>query len=138
MHAAPASAAPSPPRPAGCRLLTWAASAEIIAFDNLLVVYKFVGDLHFYATADGDENEIVLAMVLGALVDTVSTLLACVPTHALPAGPRAPAPVPWACSRRVASPARSSVDKKSALENLDLVFMTLDELVDGGCVPAAA
>jgi hypothetical protein len=26
------------------------------------------------------------------------------------------------------------VDKRSALENLDLVFMTLDELVDGGCV----
>ena len=30
------------------------------------------------------------------------------------------------------------MDKKSALENLDLVFMTLDELVDGGCVAAAA
>lgn len=29
---------------------------------------------------------------------------------------------------------RSSVDKKSALENLDLVFMSLDELVDGGIV----
>jgi len=26
------------------------------------------------------------------------------------------------------------VDKKSALENLDLVFMTLDELVDGGII----
>jgi len=103
-----ASAAPSPPRPAGCRLLTRVASAEIIAFDNLLVVYKFVGDLHFYATADGDENEIVLAMVLGALVDTVSTLLACVPTHAPPAGPCAHAPVPWACSRRVASPAHAA------------------------------
>jgi hypothetical protein len=25
------------------------------------------------------------------------------------------------------------VDKKGALENLDLIFMTLDELVDGGC-----
>ena len=25
------------------------------------------------------------------------------------------------------------MDKRSALENLDLVFMTLDELVDGGC-----
>ena len=27
------------------------------------------------------------------------------------------------------------MDKRSALENLDLIFMTLDELVDGGCVP---
>ena len=52
--------------------------AEIIAFDNVLVVYKFVGDLHFYATADGEENEIVLALVLSALVDTISLLLTCV------------------------------------------------------------
>lgn len=30
------------------------------------------------------------------------------------------------------------MDKRSALENLDLIFMTLDELVDGGCGPAPA
>lgn len=29
------------------------------------------------------------------------------------------------------------MDKKSALENLDLIFMTLDELVDGGCAGAS-
>ncbi len=34
--------------------------------------------------------------------------------------------------------ARSQVDKRSALENLDLLFMTLDELVDGGCVARGA
>lgn len=28
---------------------------------------------------------------------------------------------------------RTNVDKKNVLENLDLVFMTIDELVDGGC-----
>lgn len=58
--------------------LTRPRAAEIIAFDNVLVVYKFVGDLHFYATADGEENEIVLSLVLSALVDTVSLLLTCV------------------------------------------------------------
>jgi hypothetical protein len=41
-------------------------------------VYKFVGDLHFYATADAEENEIILAAVLSALVETVSLLLKCV------------------------------------------------------------
>ncbi len=35
--------------------------------------------------------------------------------------------------RTAARRARSQVDKKGALENLDLIFMTLDELVDGGC-----
>ena len=34
---------------------------------------------------------------------------------------------------RLALAARRQVDKRSALENLDLIFMTLDELVDGGC-----
>ena len=56
-----------------------AAAAEIIAFDNVIVVYKFIGDLHFYATADAEENEIILATVLSALTETVSMLLACVP-----------------------------------------------------------
>lgn len=76
---------------------------EIIAFDNVIVVYKFIGDLHFYATADSEENEVILASILGALTETVSLLL-------------------------------TQVDKKSALENLDLIFMTLDELVDGGII----
>ena len=57
-----------------------AATAEIIAFDNVIVVYKFIGDLHFYATADAEENEIILATVLTALTETVSMVLACVPT----------------------------------------------------------
>jgi len=106
-------------------------------------VYKFVGDLYFYATASAEENEIILAQVLATFVDTISLLLTCVaPTQ------RAVCP---ACASRV-SVRRwqsthlglvsclyvrrndSSVEKRSALENLDLVFMTLDELVDGGCV----
>jgi len=55
-----------------------AAAAEIIAFDNVIVVYKFIGDLHFYATADAEENEVILATVLSALTETVSMLLAYV------------------------------------------------------------
>ncbi len=54
-----------------------ARAAEIIAFDNVIVVYKFIGDLHFYATADAEENEIILATVLNALTETVSLLLTC-------------------------------------------------------------
>jgi hypothetical protein len=53
-------------------------AAEIIAFDNVIVVYKFIGDLHFYATADSEENEVILASILGALTETVSLLLTCV------------------------------------------------------------
>ena len=54
----PACCAPplAPPDPRTRR----AAAAEIIAFDNVIVVYKFIGDLHFYATADAEENEVKL------------------------------------------------------------------------------
>lgn len=71
-------------------------AAEIIAFDNLVVVYKFVGDLHFYATAEAEENEVVLSLVLSAFFDTVSLLLTCAVcnTHTVPARvPPAPARV---------------------------------------------
>lgn len=54
------------------------AAAEIIAFDNVIVVYKFVGDLYFYATASAEENEVILAQVLTTFVDTISLLLTCV------------------------------------------------------------
>ncbi|KAE8720030.1 Coatomer subunit zeta-1 [Hibiscus syriacus] len=38
--------------------------AEITMFDNYVVVYKFVQDLHFFVTGGENENEIILASVL--------------------------------------------------------------------------
>jgi hypothetical protein len=58
----------------------------------VVVVYKFVGDLYFYATADAEENEVILAQVLTTFVDTISLLLTCVsspPPTCLRNGPRA-------------------------------------------------
>ncbi len=102
----------------------------------MVVVYKFVGDLHFYATADAEENEVILSTVLNAFFETISLLLTCVhaaASRAACAGVCGRA-VQWSLTLglpRVVR-TRSNVDKRSALENLDLVFMTLDELVDGG------
>ncbi|KAL3833600.1 hypothetical protein ACJIZ3_008336 [Penstemon smallii] len=78
--------------------------ADIIMFENNIVVYKFVQDLHFYVTGGEDENELILATVLQGFFDAVGILL------------------------------RGNVDKKEALENLDLILMCLDEVVDGGIV----
>ena len=69
-----------------------------------VVVYKFAADLHFYVTGTVDENEIILASVLNGFFDAVSLLL------------------------------RGVLEKRAALENLDLVLLTIDELVDGGIV----
>ncbi|KAM0953285.1 putative Longin-like domain superfamily, AP complex, mu/sigma subunit, coatomer subunit zeta protein [Dioscorea sansibarensis] len=78
--------------------------AEIIMFDNYIVVYKFIQDLHFYVTGGDDENELILATVLQGFFDAVGLLL------------------------------RNNVDKRAALDNLDLILLCLDEIVDGGIV----
>ncbi|XP_042509333.1 coatomer subunit zeta-1-like isoform X1 [Macadamia integrifolia] len=72
--------------------------------DNHIIVYKFVQDLHFFVTGGDDENELILATVLQGFFDAVALLL------------------------------RSNVDKREALENLDLILLCLDEIVDGGMV----
>ncbi|KAL1320526.1 hypothetical protein HN51_065203 [Arachis hypogaea] len=78
--------------------------AEIAMFENYIVVYKFVQDLHFFVTGGDDENELILATVLTAFFDSVGTLL------------------------------RGNVDKREALENLDLILLCIDEIVDGGII----
>ncbi|KAE8689866.1 Coatomer subunit zeta-2 [Hibiscus syriacus] len=76
--------------------------AEITMFDNYVVVYKFVQNLHFFVTGGENENEIILATVLQGFFDAVGLLL------------------------------RGNEDKKEALENLDLILLCLHEIVDGG------
>ncbi|MQM18644.1 hypothetical protein Taro_051639 [Colocasia esculenta] len=76
--------------------------AEITMFDNYIVVYKFIHDLHFYVTAGDEENELILATVLQGFFDAVGLLL------------------------------RNDVEKRTALENLDLILLCIDEIVDGG------
>ncbi|KAL3624821.1 Coatomer subunit zeta-2 [Castilleja foliolosa] len=78
--------------------------AEITMFENHIVVYKFVQDLHFYVTGGENENEVILATVLQGFFDAVDILL------------------------------RGHVEKREALENLDLILLCIDEIVDGGIV----
>lgn len=78
--------------------------AEITMYENYIVVYKFVQDLHFYVTGGEDENELILSSALQGFFDAVGLLL------------------------------RGNVDKKEALENLDLILLCLDEIVDGGII----
>ncbi|XP_025885577.2 nonclathrin coat protein zeta1-COP isoform X1 [Solanum lycopersicum] len=78
--------------------------SEITMFENNIIVYKFVQDLHFFVTGGDDENELVLATVLQGFYDAVTLLL------------------------------RNNVDQREALENLDLILLCLDEIVDGGMV----
>ncbi|XP_057797680.1 coatomer subunit zeta-1-like [Salvia miltiorrhiza] len=78
--------------------------AEITMFDSNIIIYKFVQDLHFFVTGGEEENELILATVLQGFFDAVDILL------------------------------RGNVEKREALENLDLILLCLDEIVDGGII----
>ncbi|CAA6662817.1 unnamed protein product [Spirodela intermedia] len=78
--------------------------AEITMFDNYIIVYKFIHDLHFFVTGGDEENELILATVLQGFFDSVGLLL------------------------------RGDVEKRTALENLDLILLCIDEIVDGGII----
>ncbi|KAL8468410.1 hypothetical protein ACS0TY_031571 [Phlomoides rotata] len=80
------------------------AEAEIAMLENNIIVYKFVQDLHFYVTGGEDENEIILASVLEGFFDAVDILL------------------------------RGNVDKREALQNLDLILLCINEIIDGGII----
>lgn len=78
--------------------------AEVTMFDDYVVVFKALGDLIFYVTGAVSENELVLYAALQALFESVSLLL------------------------------RGQLDKKTALENLDLLLLCVDEVVDAGLI----
>jgi len=81
------------------------ANGEIIMLDSLLSLYKNSGDTFMYVNGPPEENEVMLANVLGTLSDTLSSLLR-----------------------------GGQVDKRSVLENFDVVLLTLDEMIDGGII----
>lgn len=85
-------------------------AGDILLYENQLVLYKQSIDLTFYIVGPAGENELMLQGVLTGFYDAVAMLL------------------------------RHQVEKRSILENLDLVVLALDETIDNGCVrsPSAA
>ncbi|BBH01062.1 SNARE-like superfamily protein [Prunus dulcis] len=77
--------------------------AEIAMFENTIVVYKFVQDLHFFVTG--------VTMKMSSFYPQFSRDFSMQLAFSL-----------------------GNVDKKEALENLDLILLCLDEIVDGGIV----
>jgi len=78
--------------------------AEIVLLDEYAAVYKASGDLTFFVVGAKEENELLLLNVLNVFRETMDMLL------------------------------RNQVEKRTMLENLDYVLLTMDELVDGGII----
>lgn len=82
-------------------------SGDVIIYESHLAVYRHSLDLIFYILGTALENELMLHGALSAFHDAVSMLL------------------------------RNQLEKRSLLENLDLVLLCLDETIDDGCVHLA-
>ncbi|KAJ3537873.1 hypothetical protein NM688_g6605 [Phlebia brevispora] len=80
------------------------AGGEIILFDGFLAVYKHSLDLICYIIGDQSANELMLLSALVSFSDAANLLL------------------------------RNQLEKRSVLENLDLVLLCLDETIDDGVI----
>ncbi|KAL2167518.1 hypothetical protein VTG60DRAFT_1141 [Thermothelomyces hinnuleus] len=79
-------------------------TGDILLFDNRIVLYKMESDVAIYVVGSPDENEILLYNVLLALRDSMHLLF------------------------------KQSVDKRTIIENYDLVSLAVDEICDDGVV----
>ncbi|RIA86716.1 clathrin adaptor complex small chain-domain-containing protein [Glomus cerebriforme] len=80
------------------------ANGEIILYDNQVVLYRNSIDVFFYVVGSAEENELILSSILSAFYDSISSLL------------------------------RHQVEKRTLVDNLDLVVLALDETIDDGIV----
>lgn len=79
-------------------------NAEILIFENKLVLYKELLDVTIYIISSLEENEITLSEVLSNFEDALNTLL------------------------------NFTIEKKSILENYDKVVIAIDEMIDDGII----
>merc|ERR1712025_14243 len=79
-------------------------NGDIILYDNRIVLYKLESDVMIYVIGSVDENEILLYNTTLALRDSLHLLF------------------------------KQSVDKRTIIENYDLVSLAIDEIVDDGII----
>lgn len=94
----------------------------MILYDNKLCVYKQAVDATVYVIGGAEENEIMLYLVVVALRDCLDALLKSAPLELLL--------VMLNCSD-----GSHSIDKRTILENYDLVALCIDEICDDGYAP---
>eukprot|EP00286_Rhodomonas_abbreviata_P000746 CAMPEP_0181288402 /NCGR_PEP_ID=MMETSP1101-20121128/312_1 /TAXON_ID=46948 /ORGANISM="Rhodomonas abbreviata, Strain Caron Lab Isolate" /LENGTH=190 /DNA_ID=CAMNT_0023392519 /DNA_START=36 /DNA_END=608 /DNA_ORIENTATION=+ len=76
--------------------------AEVLLVDQEVVVFRSGIECKFFISGPVEENELILVGVLECVFDTISTLL------------------------------KGQVDKRTMLENLELILLTIDEVLDHG------
>ncbi|KAL5109491.1 Coatomer subunit zeta-1 [Taenia crassiceps] len=78
--------------------------AEITLFEGSTCVHRATSDIYFYIIGDVNENELMLMNALTCLHDSITQIL------------------------------RNNLEKKTLLDNLDLIYLAVDELCDEGII----
>ncbi|KAJ6062303.1 uncharacterized protein N7446_006423 [Penicillium canescens] len=79
-------------------------SSDVILYDNRIVVFKMESDVMLYVVGSADENEVLLYNVVLSLRDALGILF------------------------------KGATDKRTIVENYDLVSLTIDEIIDDGII----
>jgi len=77
---------------------------DVVMLDRTVSLYRNGVDVIFVVVGSSNENELVLSCVLDGLYEALSGML------------------------------RSQVDRRNLLDNMELVFLAVDEVVDGGLI----
>ncbi|TRZ11601.1 hypothetical protein HGM15179_015508 [Zosterops borbonicus] len=83
---------------------THRSDSEIALLEGLTVVYKSSIDLYCYVIGSAHQNELMLTAVLNCLFDSLSQML------------------------------RKNVERRALLDNMEGLFLAVDEIVDGGVI----
>ncbi|KAI1799814.1 snare-like protein [Daldinia bambusicola] len=98
-------------------------TGDIILYDNRIILYKMESDVMMYVVGGVDENEVLLYNVILALRDSLHLLFKYV--YELGSSPSIHVEL---------IQCRQSVDKRTIIENYDLVSLAIDEIVDDGII----
>ncbi|KAF9883824.1 Golgi-to-ER vesicle coat component [Aspergillus nanangensis] len=79
-------------------------TSDVILYDNRIVVFKVESDVMLYVVGSADENEVLLYNVVLSLRDALGILF------------------------------KGATDKRTIIENYDLVALAIDEIVDDGII----
>ena len=105
-------------------------SNDIILYDGRLVVFKTEGDVMLYVVGGPEENEILLFGVVLALRDSLAILLKYVKTSSLISRYKSL----FGFTFLTRAFFRNSTDKRTLIENYDLVSLAIDEICDDGII----
>lgn len=84
----------------------YAADGDIMVVEDLAVVYDVQPELSFYVVGDANENILILSSVLSCLVESLQELLKC----------------------------HGAIDRRTLLENYDILILVVDEMIDDGII----